>query len=56
MSYPDLYLLIDGQRLGAEGRRTVPVINPATEEVLGQLAGLARAGPAAARPHPAQGL
>src|SRR5512139_2513584 len=37
MSYPDLYLLIDGQRLGAEGRRTVPVINPATEEVLGQL-------------------
>ena len=37
MSYPDLYLLIDGQRLGAAGRRTQPVINPATEEVLGEL-------------------
>src|SRR5262245_59200380 len=37
MNYPDLYLLVDGERLGAAGRRTVPVINPATEEVLGQL-------------------
>jgi succinate-semialdehyde dehydrogenase/glutarate-semialdehyde dehydrogenase len=37
MSYPDLYLLVDGERLGANGRRTTPVINPATGEVLGQL-------------------
>jgi succinate-semialdehyde dehydrogenase/glutarate-semialdehyde dehydrogenase len=37
MAYADLYLLIDGQRLSGEGRRTVPVINPATEEVLGEL-------------------
>jgi succinate-semialdehyde dehydrogenase / glutarate-semialdehyde dehydrogenase len=37
MSYPDLYLLIDGQRLGASGRRTHPVVNPATGEVLGHL-------------------
>jgi succinate-semialdehyde dehydrogenase / glutarate-semialdehyde dehydrogenase len=37
MSYPELYLLVDGQRLSGEGRRTVPVINPATEEVLGHL-------------------
>src|SRR5689334_4395949 len=37
MAYSDLYLLIDGQRLRGEGRRTIPVINPATEEVLGEL-------------------
>ncbi len=37
MSYPDLYLLVDGERLGAAGRRTVPVVNPATGETLGQL-------------------
>jgi succinate-semialdehyde dehydrogenase / glutarate-semialdehyde dehydrogenase len=37
MSYPELYLLIDGQRLGHAGRRTAPVVNPATGEVLGQL-------------------
>jgi len=37
MSYPDLYLLVDGERLGAAGRRTIPVVNPATAEVLGQL-------------------
>jgi succinate-semialdehyde dehydrogenase / glutarate-semialdehyde dehydrogenase len=37
MTYPELYLLVDGQRLGREGRRTQPVINPATEEVLGEL-------------------
>jgi succinate-semialdehyde dehydrogenase/glutarate-semialdehyde dehydrogenase len=37
MAYPELYLLIDGQRLGRAGRRTVPVINPATEEILGEL-------------------
>ncbi|MEO8313923.1 MAG: NAD-dependent succinate-semialdehyde dehydrogenase [Pseudomonadota bacterium] len=37
MSYPELYLLIDGKRLDHIGRRTTPVINPATGEVLGQL-------------------
>jgi succinate-semialdehyde dehydrogenase / glutarate-semialdehyde dehydrogenase len=37
MSYPDLYLLIDGKRLDHTGRRTAPVLNPATGEVLGQL-------------------
>jgi succinate-semialdehyde dehydrogenase/glutarate-semialdehyde dehydrogenase len=37
MSYPDLYLLVDGERLGAPGRRTMPVVNPATGETLGQL-------------------
>jgi succinate-semialdehyde dehydrogenase/glutarate-semialdehyde dehydrogenase len=37
MTYPELHLLIDGERLGAAGRRTIPVINPATGETLGQL-------------------
>jgi succinate-semialdehyde dehydrogenase/glutarate-semialdehyde dehydrogenase len=37
MTYPQLYLLVDGQRLDAAGRRTIPVLNPATEEVLGEL-------------------
>ena len=37
MDYSDLHLLIDGQRLRGEGRRTLPVINPATEELLGEL-------------------
>src|SRR5688572_17963058 len=37
MNYPDLYLLVDGERLGAIGRRTQPVINPATGAQLGEL-------------------
>jgi succinate-semialdehyde dehydrogenase/glutarate-semialdehyde dehydrogenase len=38
MSYPEqLYLLVDGERLGAAGRRTIPVLNPATGEKLGEL-------------------
>ena len=37
MQYPQLALLIDGQWLSGEGRDTVPVINPATGAVLGQL-------------------
>jgi succinate-semialdehyde dehydrogenase/glutarate-semialdehyde dehydrogenase len=37
MSYPELYLLIDGQRLDRTGRRTMPVVNPATQAVLGEL-------------------
>ncbi len=43
MAYPELYLLIDGQRLNHTGRRTMPVVNPATQEVLGELP-LANAG------------
>ena len=35
--YPPLSLFIDGEWLGAEGRKTQPLINPATEEVLGAL-------------------
>jgi succinate-semialdehyde dehydrogenase / glutarate-semialdehyde dehydrogenase len=37
MTYPELYLLIDGTRLTGGGRPTMPVVNPATEEVLGEL-------------------
>ena len=37
IAHDDLRLLIDGEWLKGEGRRTLPVINPATEEVLGQL-------------------
>ena len=36
-TYPEPALFIDGEFLGAQGRRTQPIINPATEEVLGQL-------------------
>src|SRR5690349_12191981 len=35
--YPELSLYIDGEWLGADGRRSQPVINPATEDVLAQL-------------------
>jgi len=35
--YPELKLHIAGDWLGAEGRETMPVLNPATEEELGQL-------------------
>jgi succinate-semialdehyde dehydrogenase / glutarate-semialdehyde dehydrogenase len=38
MHYPDVQLLIDGAwRAGAAGR-TIPVVNPATEEVIGHVA------------------
>ena len=36
-SYPALSLYIDGQFLGAEGRKTQPVLNPATNQVIGTL-------------------
>jgi succinate-semialdehyde dehydrogenase/glutarate-semialdehyde dehydrogenase len=36
-NYPELSLFIDGEWLGAQGRKSQPVINPATEEVLGHL-------------------
>ena len=35
--YPELSLFIDGEWLGTQGRKSQPVINPATEETLGQL-------------------
>lgn len=35
--YPELHMVIGGERITAAGRRTMPVINPATEEVLGEL-------------------
>ncbi|MFC3443618.1 NAD-dependent succinate-semialdehyde dehydrogenase [Sphingobium rhizovicinum] len=37
MAYPDLYLLIDGQRLSGGGRRTHKVVNPATGAALADL-------------------
>jgi len=36
-AYAELELFIGGEWLGAEGRKTSPVINPATEEVIGHL-------------------
>ena len=36
-NYPELSLFIDGEWLGVQGRKSQPVVNPATEEVLGQL-------------------
>ncbi len=58
MHYPELALLIDGEWVKGGGRATVPVINPATEEVLGHLplatkADLDRALAAAQRAYPA---
>ena len=35
--YPELYLYINGEFLGIEGRRHQDVVNPATEEVVGRL-------------------
>ena len=35
--YPQLALFIDGEWLGTQGRMTQPVVNPATEEVIGLL-------------------
>ncbi|NWK97630.1 NAD-dependent succinate-semialdehyde dehydrogenase [Sphingobium lactosutens] len=37
MAYPDLYLMIDGQRLSGGGRRTHKVVNPATGAPLADL-------------------
>lgn len=56
--YPELGLFIDGRWLGAEGRDTEPVINPATGAVLSHLphaseADLDRALDAAQRAYPA---
>ncbi len=37
MNYPELHMLIDGERIPVGGRRTHAVVNPATGEILGQL-------------------
>jgi len=36
-TYPDLYMMIDGEKVGAGDRRTFTVRNPATGESLGEL-------------------
>jgi len=35
--YPSLYMVIDGEQVSGGGRRTFPVVNPATGETIGQL-------------------
>ncbi len=35
--YPSLHMIIDGQRVSGEGRRTHAVVNPATGETIGEL-------------------
>ncbi|MBA1204835.1 NAD-dependent succinate-semialdehyde dehydrogenase [Pseudomonas capeferrum] len=37
MNYPEIKMYIDGQWIGAQGRDTQPVFNPATGEVIGQV-------------------
>ncbi|HWU03100.1 MAG TPA: NAD-dependent succinate-semialdehyde dehydrogenase [Novosphingobium sp.] len=37
MTYPDLYMIIDGQKVAREHREVFPVLNPATGAVIGQL-------------------
>ena len=37
MTYPDLCMIIDGERVAGAGRRTHRVVNPATGEALGEL-------------------
>ncbi len=36
-AYPDLHMMIDGERISAEGRATFPVVNPATGQTIGAL-------------------
>ena len=35
--YPSLHMVIDGERISGGGRRTFPVVNPATGETIGEL-------------------
>lgn len=35
--YPALYMIIDGERVSGGGRRTFPVVNPATGQTIGEL-------------------
>ena len=41
MTYSDVSLMIDGAWTKGANGRTIPVVNPATEEVIGQVATLA---------------
>ena len=43
MAYPNVQLYINGEWRGARSGKTLPVINPATEEVIGQIAHAERA-------------
>jgi succinate-semialdehyde dehydrogenase/glutarate-semialdehyde dehydrogenase len=36
-SYDELYLYINGERLKGGDRRTLPIVNPSTEQILGEL-------------------
>jgi succinate-semialdehyde dehydrogenase/glutarate-semialdehyde dehydrogenase len=36
-TYPELCMIINGEKVGLEHRRTQAIVNPATEEVIGQL-------------------
>lgn len=36
-AYPDLHMMIDGERISAEERATFPVVNPATGQTIGAL-------------------
>jgi succinate-semialdehyde dehydrogenase/glutarate-semialdehyde dehydrogenase len=36
-TYPSLHMIIDGEKVSGGGRRTFPVVNPATGEVIGEL-------------------
>jgi len=38
MNYSDVSLMIDGGWTGGAKGRTIPIVNPATEEVIGQVA------------------
>ncbi len=42
-AYPNVQLHIDGRWRPAEGNRTLPVLNPATEEEIGTVAHASRA-------------
>lgn len=35
--YPSLHMVIDGEKVSGNGRRTFPVVNPATGETIGEL-------------------
>lgn len=37
LGYPDLHLLVNGERLTTAGRDSIPVLNPATSAVIGNL-------------------
>ena len=52
MTYSDVSLMIDGAWTKGANGRTIPVINPATEEVIGQVAHAEKAISTARSPPP----